>query len=244
MMGTLINILAILLGGGLGLTLGARLPEKMRETVLAALGLFVACLGIQMFLGTQAPLIDVGSLLVGGLIGEWLRIDDRLGSVGGWLERRWSRSTAEGDPRDRFVAGFVSASLLFCVGPISILGSIQDGLVGDYRLLAVKSMLDGFASLAFASTLGVGVLFSALAVLAYQGSITLLAAQAQSILTTPMITELTAVGGVIIVGLAISTLLEIKPIRTANLLPALVVAPALVQVIAWAAPLLKSIGLG
>lgn len=243
-MGTLINIMAIILGGGIGLTLGARLPEKMRETVLAALGLFVACLGIQMFLGTQAPLIDVASLLVGGLIGEWLRIEDRLGSVGGWLERRWNRQSAAGDPRDRFVAGFISASLLFCVGPISILGSIQDGLVGDYRLLAVKAMLDGFASLAFASTLGVGVLFSALAVLAYQGSITLLAAQAQSILTTPMITELTAVGGVIIVGLAVSTLLELKPIRTANLLPALVVAPALVQAVAWATPLLKSIGLG
>jgi uncharacterized membrane protein YqgA involved in biofilm formation len=130
------------------------------------------------------------------------------------------------------------------VGPLSIVGAIQDGLLGDYHLLAVKALLDGFASLAFASTLGVGVLFAAAVVLVYQGTISLLAAQAQAALSQPMMTELTAVGGLIILGLAISSLLELRRIRTSNLLPALVFAPLLVQVVAWLAPLLRGLGLG
>jgi uncharacterized membrane protein YqgA involved in biofilm formation len=132
------------------------------------------------------------------------------------------------ESENRFVRGFLSASLLFIIGPMAILGSIQDGLSGDFELLAIKAVLDGFASLAFASALGVGVLFSVLAVLAYQGGITLLAAQAQAVMTDAMTVELTAVGGVLLIGLAVSTLLEIKAIRTANLLPALVVAPLIV----------------
>jgi len=242
--GTLLNTAAVLIGGGLGLAFGARLPERLRETVLAALGLFVAGLGLQMFLETQSPLIDVASLLVGGVIGEWLRIEDRLNAAGGWLESRWSRDQSELADRVTFVRGFVTASLLFCVGPLSIVGAIQDGLLGDYHLLAVKALLDGFASLAFASTLGVGVLFAAAVVLGYQGTIALLAAQAQAALSQAMMTELTAVGGLIILGLAISSLLELRRIRTSNLLPALVVAPLLVQIVAWLAPFFRGLGLG
>lgn len=244
MTGTLLNTVTVLIGGGLGLAFGARLPDRLRETVLAALGLFVAGLGLQMFLETQNPLIDVASLLLGGVAGEWLRIEDRLNAVGGWLESRWSGDGSELADRRNFVRGFVTASLLFCVGPLSIVGAIQDGLLGDYHLLAVKALLDGFASLAFASTLGVGVLFAAAVVLAYQGSISLLAAQAQAALSQPMMTELTAVGGLIILGLAISSLLELRHIRTSNLLPALVFAPLLVQVVAWLAPVLRGLGLG
>lgn len=244
MTGTLLNTFTVLIGGGLGLAFGARLPERLRETVLAALGLFVAGLGLQMFLQTQNPLIDVASLLFGGVAGEWLRIEDRLNAVGGWLESRWSGEGSELTNRHNFVHGFVTASLLFCVGPLSILGAIQDGLLGDYHLLAVKALLDGFASLALASTLGVGVLFAAAVVLTYQGTISLLAAQAQTALSQPMMTELTAVGGLIILGLAISSLLELRQIRTSNLLPALVFAPLLVQVVAWLAPLLRGLGLG
>jgi uncharacterized membrane protein YqgA involved in biofilm formation len=236
--GTLLNTVTVLIGGGLGLAFGARLPDRLRETVLAALGLFVAGLGLQMFLETQSPLIDVASLLVGGLLGEALRIDDRLNALGGWLETRWSGDTSGMADRLNFVRGFVTASLL------SIVGAIQDGLLGDYHLLAVKALLDGFASLAFASTLGVGVLFAAAVVLVYQGTIALLAAQAQAALSPAMMTELTAVGGLIILGLAISSLLELKRIRTSNLLPALVIAPLLVQLVAWLAPLVRSFGLG
>ena len=127
--------------------------------------------------------------------------------------------------------GFLTASLLFCVGPLTILGSIQDGLNGDYKLLAVKSVLDGFAAMAFASTLGVGVMFSAIVILVYQGGISLLAAQLNAIVTASMMNELTATGGVILVGLAISSLLEIKKIRIGNFLPALAIAPLIVWIL-------------
>jgi uncharacterized protein len=242
--GTLLNTLAVLIGGGLGLAFGARLPERLRETVLAALGLFVAALGIQMFLGTQSPLIDVAGLLIGGVIGEGLRLDSHLNNLASWLENRWSGGQAGAEGRRNFIRGFVTASLLYCVGPLAIIGSIQDGLTGDYHLLAVKSLLDGFASLAFASALGVGVLFSAGMVLLYQGAITLLAVQAQAALSTAMITELTAVGGLIVLGLALSALLELKPIRTSNLLPALVIAPLLVLLVDWVRPIVIGLGLG
>jgi uncharacterized membrane protein YqgA involved in biofilm formation len=131
----------------------------------------------------------------------------------------------------RFIRGFLTASLVFCVGPITILGSIQDGLTGDYNLLAIKSVLDGFAALAFGSTLGIGVLFSTLVILVYQGGLSLLAAQAQALITQPMMAEMTAVGGVLLLGLAISSLLEIKPIRVGNFLPALLIAPLIVAIL-------------
>jgi uncharacterized membrane protein YqgA involved in biofilm formation len=239
--GTIINVLAILLGGSLGLFFGSRLPDRLRATVLAGLGLFTFGFGIQLFLDTRNPLIVVASLLFGALVGEVLGVEEGLDRLGGWLQTKVG--SGEGD-RGRFVRGFVTASVLFCVGPMAILGSIQDGLVGDYELLAVKSVLDGFSSLAFASTLGVGVLFSSAAILAYQGGISLLAAQAQSFLTEPMIAEMTATGGIIILGLAISSLLQLKPIRTGNLLPALLLAPLIVKLLEVFAPFLLTIGLG
>jgi uncharacterized membrane protein YqgA involved in biofilm formation len=176
MTGTLLNIATVLVGGALGLLFGARVPERLKATVIAAMGLFVAAIGIQMFLKTGNSIIVLGALLIGALLGEWWRIEDGLQALGVILERRFTREgeSVEG-ASSRFVRGFLTTSLLFCVGPLTILGSIQDGLTGDYRLLAVKSVLDGFAALAFASTLGVGVLFSSLVILAYQGGITLLA---------------------------------------------------------------------
>jgi uncharacterized membrane protein YqgA involved in biofilm formation len=148
--------------------------------------------------------------------------------LGRVLEQRFSKAE---DDSNKFVRGFLTASLLFCVGPMTILGSIQDGLTGDYNLLAVKSVLDGFASLAFSSTLGVGVMFSTIVILVFQGGISLFAAQLNAIVTTPMLNELTATGGVILLGLAISSLLEIKKIRVGNMLPALAVAPLIVWVL-------------
>ena len=229
MTGTFLNIVTVLIGGSIGLIFGARIPDKLKSTVIAGMGLFTAAMGMQMFLKTENPLIVLGSLLIGTLLGEWWRIEDGLQNLGEYLEKRFSR---EGDDdSNKFVRGFLTASLLFCVGPMTILGSIQDGLTGDYNLLAVKSVLDGFASLAFASTLGVGVLFSTIVILVFQGGISLFAAQLNAIVTTPMMNELTATGGVILMGLAISSLLEIKKIRVGNMLPGLAVAPLIVWVL-------------
>ncbi len=238
MTGTLLNIAAVLVGGVLGLLFGSRLPERVRQTVIAGLGLFTGALGLQMFLKTENAIIVLGSLLVGGLLGEWWKIEDGLRGLGAWLEKRFiPQKPAESQPglaaenRSRFIQGFLTASLVFCVGPMTILGSIQDGLTGDYNLLAIKSVLDGFAALAFASTLGVGVLFSTLIILFYQGGITLLAAQVQAFVTSGMMNEMTAVGGIMLLGIAVSSLLEIKPIRVGNFLPALAIAPLVVWLI-------------
>ncbi len=230
MTGTLINIAAVLIGGAIGALVGKRLPERLRETVLWALGLFVIALGVKLTLESQNALITLGSVLVGGVLGEWWQIEGLLQRFGRWLEGRFARSaTSEGTAR--FIKGFVSASLVFCVGPMTILGSIQDGLTGDFQLLAIKSLLDGFAALAFAASLGVGVLFSAVVILIYQGGLTLLAAQAQSLLTAPMIAEMTAVGGLLMMAIGVGSLLELRPIRVANYLPALVIAPVIVAVL-------------
>ncbi len=229
MTGTFLNIATVLVGGAIGLAFGARIPEKLKETVIAGMGLFTAAMGLQMFLETKNSLIVLGALLVGTLFGEWIRIEDGLQNLGKFLERQFSRGR-DGDS-NKFVRGFLTASLLFCVGPMTILGSIQDGLTGDYNLLAVKSVLDGFAAMAFASTLGVGVLFSAIVVLVFQGGISLFAAQLDAIATPLMMNELVAAGGVILLGLAISSLLEIKKIRVGNMLPALFFAPLIVWIV-------------
>jgi uncharacterized membrane protein YqgA involved in biofilm formation len=236
MTGTIINVITILIGGGLGLLFGARIPERLKQTVVAGMGLFTAAMGVQMFFKSTNQLIVLGSLLIGTLLGEWWRIEDGIQALGRFLEQRFASgpqadSTALAGTNSRFVRGFLTASLLFCIGPMAILGSISDGLSGDYSLLAVKSVLDGFASLAFASTLGVGVLFSSLAVLVYQGAISLMGGQLSAILSDAMIAEMTATGGVILFGLALSSLLEIKPIRVGNFLPALAIAPLIVWVL-------------
>ena len=230
MTGTLINVAAILIGGMIGLIFGARIPEKFKNTVIAGMGLFTAAMGLQMFLKSGNQLIVLGAIIIGAMLGEWIGIEDWLQALGQSLEKRFS-SDAETGAGSKFVRGFMVSSLLFCIGPMAILGSIQDGLTGDYNLLAVKSTLDGFASIAFASTLGVGVMFSSLIILVYQGGISLLANQLNAIVTDPMMAEMTATGGVILMGVAINNLLEIKKIRVGNFLPALAVAPLIVWVL-------------
>ena len=227
MTGTLLNITTVLIGGMIGLFFGARISERFKSTVISGMGLFTFAMGVQMFLKTGNSLIVLGALLIGALLGEWWHIEDGLRNLGTLLEKRFARDDSpEGSAR--FVRGFLTASLLFCVGPMTILGSIQDGMTGDYSLLAVKSVLDGFAALAFASTLGVGVLFSSLVILVYQGGINLLAGVLSTIVTDAMMAEMTATGGVILMGLATSSLLELKPIRVGNCLPALFLAPLIV----------------
>lgn len=229
MTGTIINVIAILAGTALGVLFGRRLSDNLKKTITAGMGLFTGAVGLQMFLKTEQALIVLAALLLGAITGEWLRIEDRMASLGIWLERRFTGSSEGGS--SRFVRGFLSASILFCTGPMAVLGSISDGLTGDYTTLAIKSVLDGFISLVFASTLGVGVAFSALPVGVYQGSISLLAAQFNAIITPAMMAEMTATGGVLLAGIAVSSLLEIKKIRVGNMLPALVFAPAIVYLV-------------
>jgi uncharacterized membrane protein YqgA involved in biofilm formation len=171
-------------------------------------------------------LIVLGSLLVGALIGEALRIEERLERFGVWLRDRLVRDQ-EGGSGARFVEGFVTASLIFCVGPLTIQGSIEDGLMGDYTKLAIKALMDGFAAMAFATTLGPGVIASVIVILLFQGGISLLASLSSNVFTEPMIMELTATGGVVLMAVGLR-LLDLKKIRAANLLPAIFVAPAAV----------------
>jgi uncharacterized protein len=228
--GTLINCGAIIIGSILGILLGSRLPEKIKQSVMLALGMFTVLFAIQLFLKTENAIIPLLSILGGVLIGEWLNIESALERLSIRLEKRLlPNRAADTTQGGSFVRGFLSTSIIYCSGPMAILGAIQNGLSGEVSTLVVKSVLDGFASLAFASSLGFGVAFSSLPVFLYQGLISLFAAQVQGILTTSMINELTAVGGIILASLGVSSFLEIKLIRTANLLPALVLAP----IITW-----------
>ncbi|MCJ7736985.1 MAG: DUF554 domain-containing protein [Anaerolineae bacterium] len=237
-LGTFINVATVLIGGALGLLLGSHLPSKVRGTIVDGLGLLTLIIGFSLALETNNILIVLGSLLIGGIVGELLDIENGIDRLGQWLERRTgsvsksSRGNEDRGSGSRFSYAFLMASLLFCVGPMTILGSIQDGLSGDYTLLAVKAVMDGFAALAFASTLGAGVLFSALTVLVYQGALTMGASWASAVLTDPMTAEMTATGGVLMLALGLG-LLEIKRVRTGNLLPALIAAPAIVALVSW-----------
>ncbi|MEA4907956.1 MAG: DUF554 domain-containing protein [Chloroflexi bacterium] len=232
MTGTLINVAGIIIGGALGTILGNRLPERVRQTVVSVLGLFTLAYGLQLFLQTSNSLIVLGSLMVGVLLGEWWQVENGLKKLGEWLQRRLVRQ-GEAGAQSLFIKGFVTSSLVFAIGPVAILGSIQDGMTGDFSLLAVKSVLDAFAALAFSSSLGVGVIFSSLVILVYQGSISLLANQVQALVSDAMMTEMIAVGGVLLMAIAVGNLLELRPIRTGSFLPALLVAPILVALLGW-----------
>ncbi|NLV74728.1 MAG: DUF554 domain-containing protein [Chloroflexi bacterium] len=229
MIGTLINVGTVIVGGSLGTLLGSRLPERLRETVMHGLGLVTLVLGITMAITTKNVLVVMGSVLIGGLLGEWWNIDHALERASEWVHRQVAKKLPASS-LGRFSEGLITASLVFCIGPMTLLGSIQDGLTGDYTLLAIKSLLDLFSSLIFASSLGIGVVFAALVVLVYQGAITLLAVYAQQLLTTAMINEMTATGGVMIIAIGL-LLLDLKKIRVANLLPALFIAPAIVAIL-------------
>lgn len=225
MTGTILNVTTVLLGSGLGTVLGERLPDKVRQTVLQGLGLVTLVAGLSMALQTRNILIVMGSVLLGGILGEWWGIEERLEALANALQHHLHLSSGS-----KVAEGFVTASLIFCVGPMTIIGSIRDGLVGDYSLLAIKSLLDGFAALALASSLGIGVMLSALTVLVYQGGLSLLASLAQVAMSQGMITEMTATGGTIIIGIGLM-LLDIKRIRVANLLPGIFIAPLIVAIL-------------
>jgi uncharacterized protein len=227
--GTFINVGAILLGTAIGLLLGHRLPAGMQERVMMGLGLVTLVLGIDNALSWRdtSPLIVFGAVLLGGLVGEWIGIERRLGQLGDAVQARVSRGGAS-----RVSEAFVTASLLFCIGPLTVVGSIQDGLTGNYQTLASKAMLDGFASIAFAAALGWGVALAAVTVLVVQGGLTLAAGLFEHVLGegTEALAALVSAGGVLIIGISLK-LLSVKDVRVGNYLPALVLAPVIVGIV-------------
>lgn len=214
MTGTLINAAAIIVGASVGFILKKGIPERFKITVIQGLSLAVIVIGLQMALKTNNILIMIFSLVLGGLTGELLNIEGRLEAFGSKIE------TLLGNQGGSFTKAFVTPSLVYCVGAMAIVGSIQEGISGDPGILFLKSVLDGVSAIIFASTLGLGVAFSALPVLIYQGSISLLAQYLQNVLTPPVITEMTTTGGVLIMAIGLR-ILEIKDIKVGNLLPAI-----------------------
>lgn len=259
MTGTLINVGTVLSGGAIGFLVGSRFPNGMRHTLIQAIGLTTLVIGLQRALLAENVLILLGSVALGTVVGELLRIEAGLERLGDLAQRALARNGArphpnplpEGEgssrpdpnrlparegassdsairtPQSALVSrGFVTASLIFCVGPMTILGSFEDGLTGAYQTLAVKATLDGVMAALLASSLGWGVLLAAGTVLFYQGALTLSAGLLRGLLSDAMIAEMTAAGGLLIVGIGVN-ILDLARIRVGNMLPALVVAPAL-----------------
>jgi uncharacterized protein len=240
--GTVVNVATVLGGATIGVLLGNRLPVRTRDVVTDALGLVTLLIAgtsavavldpaLAREVGTSAPMLVVlGSLLVGGIAGSLLRLEARVESFGGWLQRRLSGEAGSVE-RHRFIEGFVTASLLFCTGPLTILGSLNDGLGNGADQLYLKAVLDGFAAIAFAASFGWGVAASAVTVVVIQGSLTVVGALLGDVLPDAHLAALTAAGGLLLVGVGLR-LLRIREIPVADLLPALVVAPLLVQLTA------------
>ncbi len=216
MLGTIVNAAAICLGTLLGLLLKKGLPERFQEIITKGLGLCVLFIGISGALQGQNMLITILSVAAGALLGEWIDIDKQLNKLGRLLEARFTREGSE----QTVARAFVTSSLLFCVGAMAIVGSLQSGLTGNHETIYTKSMLDGIFSIVFASTLGFGVFFSAVAVFAYQGAIVLLAQWVAPLLSEAVIAEMTCAGSLLIVGLGLN-MLGVTKIKVANYLPAI-----------------------
>ena len=221
--GTLFNVLTVLVGGLLGTVLGDRLPERLRENVVRGVGLFTLAMGTKFAIDTSNLLYVLGSILIGGLIGSLWGVDRRLNDLGAALQRRFA---ARGGGTT-VAEAFVTASIVFCVGPLTFLGSIQNGLTGDASLLAIKSVLDGFTAIALAATLGWGVLLTIPLILIYQGGLAVGASFFAGLLTDLQLREMSAVGGLLIIGVGLK-LLSIRDVKVADYLPAILVAPLLV----------------
>ncbi len=238
--GTILNVVTVAIGSTLGLFIGSRLTAKIQESVITGLGLVTLYVGVSNANATGNVIIPLLSVVTGVIIGELLNIDERLERFAGWLQSRVAgtgttdREKVKRDDREsrvRFINGFVTASLVFCIGPLTFVGSIQDGMglqIG-FQQLAIKSVLDMFAGMAFAASFGIGVCFSIITVLVLQGGLALAGSVAGEFMSSAMINEMTAVGGLLLIGLSL-VLLDIKKPRIANFLPALVIAPVLVAI--------------
>ena len=240
-LGTLVNVVAIVVGTAAGVLLGNRLSEKTSRVVTDGLGLVVLVLGglnvisilDDEFVSSVGPgiplLIVIGAILIGGIIGSALQIEQRLEKLGTVLQKKFAKKGSKGS-KEKFITGFVNASLVFTIGPLAILGALSDGLGQGIEQLATKSILDGFASLAFAASLGWGVALSALPVGLWQGLITVLAFSVGAVVSAPLISALTATGGVLLRGVGLR-LLQIRQVAVGNMLPALIVAPLITLVL-------------
>ena len=236
-LGTIINVFSILIGAGIGVALGHRLPANISRTLTDALGLVVLVIGgLNLMALTDSSfaaavssagtlLVVLASLVLGSVLGSMLRIEQRLSHFGTWLQLKASR----GGDKEKFIEGFVNASLLFTIGPMAVLGALQDGLGQGFDVLALKSTLDGLTSVAFAAALGWGVAFAAIPVGIWQGLLTLLAASAGALMSDALVASITATGGVLLLGTGLRVL-QIRMVSVADMLPALVLAP----LITWA----------
>lgn len=214
MLGTIVNCLAVVAGSMVGLLFKNGIPEKYNQTIMQAVSLSVILIGIKTALGCDDLLMIIGSLAVGSLIGEWIDIEAYLKKLGDWLESRFS------DKPNGFSTGFVTASLIFCVGSMAIVGSLESGLMNKHDILFAKSALDGICSIILTSSLGIGVMFSAVPVLLYQGSITLLAGVLKPLLIPAVVSQMSGAGGLLIVGIGMNMIRE-KKIKVGNMLPAI-----------------------
>jgi uncharacterized membrane protein YqgA involved in biofilm formation len=236
-LGTIINVFSVLIGAGIGVALGHRLPANISRTLTDALGLVVLVIGglnlialtdisfVAAVSSAGTLLVVLASLVLGSVLGSMLRIEQRLSHFGTWLQLKASR----GGDKEKFIEGFVNASLLFTIGPMAVLGALQDGLGQGFDVLALKSTLDGLTSVAFAAALGWGVAFAAIPVGIWQGLLTLLAASAGALMSDALVASITATGGVLLLGTGLRVL-QIRMVSVADMLPALVLAP----LITWA----------
>jgi len=218
MIGTIINSLAIIFGCIIGLILKGHFPKRIGIILFQGIGLTTLVIGIQMALQASEILFIILSMVIGGIIGEAIDIEKRLDHLGNRIKKIFKKQ----EGKERFTEGFITASLLYCVGSMAVMGAIEEGINGNPDILLAKSALDGISSIIFTASLGIGVLFSAIPVFLYQGTITQIAQLVKAWITTDMVNGMTAVGGILIIGLALG-ILEIKKIKVANLLPSLLV---------------------
>lgn len=214
LLGSLANAAAVIIGGVLGSFLKKGLPKRFGDLVIAALGLFTVMLGVSFAMKTQHPLVVIFSLVIGAALGEWIDIEKRMENLGDAVQDRLKGF------KGNFSQGFVNASLLFCVGSMAIMGALQSGLLNNHDTLYTKAVMDGVISVVFASTMGIGVAAAAVPVFLYQGAITMLASTLQPFLSDPVVLEMTATGGILLMGVGIN-ILELKKIRVGNLIPAI-----------------------
>ena len=222
-LGTIINTATVLAGGGLGLLIGNRIPDRIRVIIVQVIGLVTIAIGLRDVINTDNMVFPLVGMVLGAIVGELLRIEDRLEHLGEVLRRKFTKPESE----SKFVTGFVTATLLFCVGPLTILGAIEDASGKTPQLYIVKGTLDGFMMIIFSALYGVGAIFSAVSVFVIQGSLTLFGTSLDALLTERMRLELFAAGGLAVLAIGLN-LLEIKRIRLGSLLPGLVITPILV----------------
>ena len=226
-LGTLINTLTVLAGGGLGLLIGDKIPDRVRVIIVQVIGLVTLAIGLRDVMNTDNMVFPLVGMVIGAILGEFLKIEDRLALLGDLLRRNFAKNAGE----SKFVNGFVTATLLFCIGPLTILGAIEDASGKTPQLYIIKGTLDGFMMIIFSALYGVGALFSAVSVFVVQGTLTVFGASLDSLLDDRMRLELFAAGGLAVMAIGIN-LLEIKKIRLGSLLPGLILTPILVWIFA------------